>query len=171
MHSHLAARLSKSSSSSTSSHPPLSTVPPPTHSSDYSADLAQLAARILHLSPLPSKNALPIYVLNAAAFPDAKQVDYDTLLPYVLARLPDEEELIGGKGYEVIFFAGSEGGVPGGDSGIGHGSSHKRGRPGWGWFVQAYNVVCHPCLDVFSLSLCLSLFLTPIPRSEALGRL
>ena len=59
-------------------------------------------------------------------------VHYDTLLPYVLARLPDEEELIGGQGYEVVFFAG------GGANGA---TAVRKGRPGWGWFLQAYHVL------------------------------
>ncbi|KAH0543646.1 hypothetical protein FGG08_002084 [Glutinoglossum americanum] len=100
--------------------------------SDYSTTLADLSAHILYRSPLPSQSNLPIFVLNAAAFPDAKEVDYDVLLPYVLSRLPGEEELIGGKGYEVLFLSG------GGDDGT---TTTKKGRPGWGWFVQAYHVL------------------------------
>ena len=124
MHSQLAQRLRRSS---------LSTVPPPQASSEYSKPLADLAAQILYKSPLPSREGLPIYILNAAAFPDAKETDYDGLLPYVLARLPSEDELIGGKGYEVVFFAGGGGDGP---------TTARKGRPGLGWFVQAYNVVC-----------------------------
>ncbi|KAI9840172.1 MAG: hypothetical protein M1838_004190 [Thelocarpon superellum] len=123
MHSQIAQRLRKSS---------LSTVPPPQTSRDYSANLAQLAHRILYRSPLPSRDDLPVFILNASAFPDGKDVDYDALLPYVLSRLPAEEELIEGKGYEVVFFAGA-----GGDGG----SSSRKGRPGWVWIVQAYNVL------------------------------
>ncbi|KAI4145858.1 MAG: hypothetical protein LQ340_006139 [Diploschistes diacapsis] len=110
----------------------LSAVTPSPTSSDYSADLAQIACRILYKSPLPSPNDLPIYILNSAAFPDTKVVSYDKLLPYVLARFPDEEHLIGGKGYEVVFFAGGE------DQG---GHESKRGRPSFGWIMQAYNVL------------------------------
>ncbi|KAI9780874.1 MAG: hypothetical protein M1839_006501 [Geoglossum umbratile] len=123
MHSHLAQRLRRNS---------LSSVPPQRSSPDYSTALADLSARILYRSPLPSQSNLPVFVLNAAAFPDAKEADYDALLPYVLSRLPGEEELIGGKGYEVLFLAG------GGDDGP---TTAKKGRPGWGWFVQAYHVL------------------------------
>ena len=111
---------------------PLSTVPPASTSPDYSHELADLAAYILYRSPLPSQNDLPIYILNAAAFPDAKQTDYDILLPYVLARLPGEDELIGGLSYEVIFFAGA------GGQGA---TSSKKGLPGWGWLLQAYHLL------------------------------
>lgn len=110
----------------------LSTVPPPQTSEDYSSDLADIAAHILYRSPLPSENDLPIFILNAAALPDAKDNTYDSLLPYVLARLPDEEELIGGKGYELICFASGE------DGGA---TNTKRERPGWGFLLQAYHVL------------------------------
>lgn len=110
----------------------LSTHPPPAFSSTYSPHLAALAAHILYRSPLPSPASdLPIYILNGAAFPDTSAVDYDLLLPYVLARLPEEEELLEGRGYEVVWFAGGKSGVTRG----------RRGRPGWGWFLQAYGVV------------------------------
>ena len=111
---------------------PIKAVPPPRDSSDYSIPLANLAARILYRSPLPSPNDLPVYVLNSYAFPDARVRDYDALLPYVLARLPDDEELIGGQRYEVVFFAGGGGAnevVP------------KKSRPGWGWCFQAYHTL------------------------------
>lgn len=110
----------------------LSTVPPPQHSSDYSPEHASIAASILYRSPLPSESGLPIYILNAAAFPDAFEVDYDTLLAYVLARLPGEEELIAGEDYEIIFFAG---GQP--DSA----TSEKKTGPGIGWYLQTYHVL------------------------------
>lgn len=110
----------------------MSTVPPSTDSPEFSPDLAHIAARILYQSPLPSKENLPVYILNAAALPDTKEVDFNKLLPYVLARLPDGERLIGGKGYEIVFFAG-------GDE---HSASDtKKGRPSWGWTVQAYQVL------------------------------
>ena len=111
---------------------PLSSAAPPITSPDYSQELADLAARILYRSPLPSHNDLPIYILNAAALPDAKQTNYDVLLPYVLERLPGEEELIGGLKYEVIFFAGA------GEQGA---VKVKKGLPGWGWLSQAYNLL------------------------------
>ncbi|KAI9688464.1 MAG: hypothetical protein M1822_001413 [Bathelium mastoideum] len=109
----------------------ISAVPPPQSSSDYSQDLARSARRILYRSPLPSQAGFTIFILNAAAFPDTHDVDYDALLPYVLARLPGEDELISGTEYEVVFFAGG-----------GEGSAtRKSGRPSWAWFIQAYNVL------------------------------
>ncbi len=126
MRSQLAALRSRNPPSS------LTTVPPPSSSTEYSTRLADLATRILYRSPLPSKNDLPVFILNAAALPDAKNTDYDALLPYVLARLPDEEELIGGHGYELVFFAG---GSSAGATGA------KKGRPGVGWFFQAYHIL------------------------------
>jgi hypothetical protein len=122
MRKNLASRLRSSS---------LTAVPPPESSRDYSRELAEAADSILYRSPLPSPAGLPIYILNAAALPDTHETDYDSLLPYVLARLPGEEELIEGQEYEVVFFAGGDAGE----------TSSKRGRPGWGWFVQAYNVL------------------------------
>lgn len=110
----------------------ISTVPPPRSSSDYSSEHAAIAASILYRSPLPSQSGLPIYILNAAAFPDAYEVDYDTLLAYVLARLPGEEELIAGEDYEIVFFAG---GQP--DSA----TSEKKTGPGLGWYLQTYHVL------------------------------
>ena len=110
----------------------LSGVLPSPTSSEYSADLSEIARRVLYKSPLPSPNDLPLYILNSAAFPDTKEVSYDKLLPYVLARLPDDEHLIGGKGYEVVFFAGGE------DQGN---HESKKGRPSFGWTMQAYNVL------------------------------
>ncbi|KAE9983412.1 hypothetical protein BLS_004381 [Venturia inaequalis] len=68
--------------------------------------MSKAATSILYRSPLNSKANHPIYILNAAALPDTNEVDYDTLLPYVLARLPGEEELVHGAEYEVILFAG-----------------------------------------------------------------
>ena len=111
----------------------LSAIPPSPTSTDYSTSLANLAAQILYRSPLPSSQSdLPVFVLNAAAFPDAKETDYDALLPYVLARLPDEDELITGQGYEIVFFAGTKGNAA---------TVSKKGRPGWGWFLQAYHLL------------------------------
>ena len=109
----------------------ISAVPPPQSSSDYSQDLASIARRILYRSPLPSKAGHTIYILNAAAFPDTREVDYDAVLPYVLARLPEEDELLGGTEYEVVFFAGGGEGA----------AAKKSGRPSWAWFIQAYNVL------------------------------
>jgi len=110
----------------------ISAVAPSPTSPDYNASMATAAASIIYLSPLPSPNGHPIYILNSAALPDTGDVDYDTLLPYVLARLPGEEELIGGAEYEVVFFAGGNAdSVTGG----------KKGHPGVGWFIQAYHVL------------------------------
>ena len=111
---------------------PLNSVPPASTSDDYSITLANLAARIIYRSPLPSQNDLPVFILNGAALPDAKTTDYNTLLPYVLSRLPDDEELIGGLGYEVVFFAGAGGNAA---------TQTKKGRPSWQWFMQAYHVL------------------------------
>ncbi|MCJ1379403.1 hypothetical protein MMC17_002504 [Xylographa soralifera] len=124
MRSQLAARRLRSTS--------LSTGTPPPSSLDYSNTLADIAAPILYRSPLPSQADLPVYILNATAFPDASRVKYDALLPYVLARLPNDEDLIGGKGYELIFFAGEE------DRST---SIPKKARPGWAWILRAYNVL------------------------------
>jgi Rho GTPase-activating protein 1 len=109
----------------------LSAVPPPRQSSDYSTDMAQAAISILYRSPIPSKEGRPVYILNAAAMPDTHETDFDSLLPYVLARLPEEDELLKGEEYEVIFFAGD------GDNS----ATSKKHRPGWGWFLQAYHVL------------------------------
>ncbi|KAF2399050.1 Rho GTPase activation protein [Trichodelitschia bisporula] len=110
----------------------ISAVPPPAHSSDYSTDMAKAAESILYRSPLPSPSGHQVYILDSAALPDTSEVDYDSLLPYVLARLPDEDDLVGGTAYEIIFFAGgaAEGAT-----------STKKSRPGWGWFIQAYHVL------------------------------
>lgn len=110
----------------------LSAFPPPHSSTEYSTVLANIATHILYRSPLPSQNDLPIFILNAAAFPDAKATDYDALLPYVLARLPDEDELIGGQGYEIIFFAGDRGNGA---------TTAKKNMPRWGWLLQAYHLL------------------------------
>ncbi|KAK3082350.1 hypothetical protein LTS18_004262 [Coniosporium uncinatum] len=123
MRSHFKQRMRSSS---------MQAIPPPQTSSDYSLSLARAAASILYRTPLPSPGGLPVYVLNAAAFPDHHEINYDELLPYVLARLPEEDELLKGTEYEVVFFAG---GNP--DSA----TSTKKNRPGWGWFIQAYYVL------------------------------
>jgi Rho GTPase-activating protein 1 len=109
----------------------LSAVPPPRQSSDYSTDMARAATSILYRSPIPSKEGRPVFILNAAAMPDTHETDFDSLLPYVLARLPEEDDLLKGYEYEVIFFAGD------GDGG----ATSKKHRPGWGWFLQAYHVL------------------------------
>ena len=128
---------------------PLNTIPPTHTSKEYSPELSALATRILYRSPLPSPTDLPVFILNSAAFPDAKQDYYDELLPYVLARLPGEEELIGGQEYEIIFFAGGNSGSNYGsrrlnddeDEASDEGSSTKKKRPGFGWFMRAYKAL------------------------------
>lgn len=110
----------------------LSSVPPAKTSGDFDRGLANLAASIIYKSPLPSQAGLPTYIVNAAAFPDADEVDYNALLPYVLARLPEEDELISGTEYEIIFFAG---GQPDGAT------TEKKQGPGVGWYLQAYQVL------------------------------
>lgn len=129
MRSQVAKRLRSNST-------PLQSVAPAPSSTEYSVPLANLAARILYRSPLPSQNDLPVFILNSWAFPDARETDYDTLLPYVLARLPDDEALIGGQEYEVVFFAGGGAGISGNEVG-----QNKKSRPGWGWFLQAYHIL------------------------------
>ncbi|KAF2204736.1 hypothetical protein GQ43DRAFT_363949 [Delitschia confertaspora ATCC 74209] len=119
---HIVGRLRSSS---------LNTAPPPQTSSDYSASLARDAASILYRSPIPSKENRPVYILNAAALPDSRESDFDALLPYVLARLPEEDDLLKGSEYEVIFFAGDSDGS----------TTIKKNRPSWGWFLQAYHVL------------------------------
>ncbi|USW58264.1 Putative Rho GTPase activation protein [Septoria linicola] len=110
----------------------LSTVPPAEDSEDYLPELAAIAATILYRSPHPSKDGRPVYILNAAAFPDAFEVDYDTLLSYVLARLPGEDELLSGTEYEIVFFAG---GPPD------NATAEKKQGPATGWYLQAYHVL------------------------------
>ncbi|TKX18615.1 divergent CRAL/TRIO domain-containing protein [Elsinoe australis] len=122
-----AARMRSGSSTAN-----LQTVPPPESSEDYSNDYASIASSILYQSPLPSQSGLPVYILNAAAFPDSQEVDYDSLLPYVLARLPGEDDLIAGTEYEVVFFAG---GQPESVTG------EKKSGPGIAWFIQVYQVL------------------------------
>ncbi|ORY08950.1 divergent CRAL/TRIO domain-domain-containing protein [Clohesyomyces aquaticus] len=122
MRAHLASRLRSSS---------LSAVAPRPESNDYSTSLARAASSILYRSPLPSKDNRPVYILNAAALPDSREADFDALLPYVLARLPEEDDLVKGYEYEVVFFAGDSDGS----------TSVKKNRPGWGWFLQAYHVL------------------------------
>ncbi|KAF2108140.1 divergent CRAL/TRIO domain-containing protein [Lophiotrema nucula] len=124
MRAHLASRLRSSSVN-------LSSVPPKPESNDYSTDLARAASSILYRSPLPSRDHRPVYILNAAALPDSREADFDSLLPYVLARLPEEDDLVKGFEYEVVFFAGDSDGS----------TTIKKNRPGWGWFLQAYHVL------------------------------
>ena len=112
---------------------PLNSIAPAPDSKEYSHSLGNLAAKILYRSPLPSPNDLPVYILNSWGFPDAKTTDLNALLPYVFSQLPDDEELIGGQNYEIVFFAGGGGG---------HESTQiKKSRPGWGWFIQAYQLL------------------------------
>ncbi|KAI5785765.1 hypothetical protein FPQ18DRAFT_85515 [Pyronema domesticum] len=98
----------------------------------YDPVLAQMASKILYRSGRCPVSGGPLLVLCAAAFPDAGEVDYNALLPYVLSNLPGDEELMGEQdGYSVVFFAG--------------GSEKKEGqtvgRPTWKWTLQAYTLV------------------------------
>jgi Rho GTPase-activating protein 1 len=110
----------------------LTTVAPPPASADYSQDLAKAASSILYQSPIRSKTGHAIYILNAAALPDTHEVEYDALLPYVISRLPGEDDLISGTEYEVVFFAGS---------GASTATNSRKNRPGWGWLIQAYHLL------------------------------
>ncbi|KAL8763796.1 MAG: hypothetical protein Q9184_000498 [Pyrenodesmia sp. 2 TL-2023] len=102
--------------------------PPPPTSPHYSPDLASLAARILYPNPLPSATSnLPLYILSATAFPSARSTSYDDLLPYILARLPSNDDLLAGLEYEVIFFA--------------HPAEDKKKLPGWQWLVHTYGLL------------------------------
>ena len=110
----------------------LSTIPPKENDEDHIPELAACAASILYRTPEPSQEGRPVYILNAAAFPDSFDVDYDSLLSYVLDRLPKEDELLSGAEYEIIFFAG---GQPEGAT------TEKKNGPGIGWYVRAYEVL------------------------------
>jgi len=114
---------------------PVRSVPPPRTDEDYSPALAQIAARIAYRSPILSPSGLPVFILNAAAFPDAADADHDELLPYLLSRFPHEDELINGSGYEVIFFAGNT------TSLADTASNGRKRRPGWSWFISAYQIL------------------------------
>ncbi|EWC45876.1 hypothetical protein DRE_04883 [Drechslerella stenobrocha 248] len=74
-----------------SNPPEVSPAPQPEHAA-YDVKLAHMAARILYRSGIDSLGN-PLLVLSAAAFPDANEVDYNQLLPYVLAILPGENEI------------------------------------------------------------------------------
>lgn len=110
----------------------LAAVPPAQDSDEYIPELAACAASIVYKSPLPSPDGHPIFIINAAALPDTYEVDYDSLLPYVLARLPDEDDLIHGTEYEIIFFAGGQ---------PESATTEKKQGPGVGWYLQAYHVL------------------------------
>lgn len=110
----------------------MSAVPPAQDSDDYLPKLAACAASIVYKSPLPSPDGHPIFIVNAAALPDTYEVDYDSLLPYVLARLPGEDDLIHGTEYEIIFFAGGQ---------PESATTEKKQGPGIGWYLQAYHVL------------------------------
>ena len=110
----------------------LSTIAPASTSDEYLPELASAAASILYKSPLPLREGCAAYILNAAAFPDPFEMDYNALLPYVLARLPGEDELLAGAEYEVIFFAGGQ---------LDSITSTKKSSPGVSWYIQAYHVL------------------------------
>ncbi|KAL8848120.1 MAG: hypothetical protein Q9221_006840 [Calogaya cf. arnoldii] len=106
--------------------------PHPPSSPDYSPTLANLASRILYPNPLPSSTTHhPLYILNSAAFPDARDTPYDDLVPYVLARLPTEDDLLSGQQYEILFFARASA----------DNDKSKKKRPGWQWCVQTYQLL------------------------------
>lgn len=91
-----------------------------------------MASSILYLTPLAAPSGLSLYILNGAAFPpESSDIDYSALLPYVLARLPGEDDLLAGTEYEIIFFAG---GQP-------DNADTKRDGPSVGWYLQAYHVL------------------------------
>lgn len=102
----------------------------------WSPSLAELASKILYRTGQCPVSGGPLLILNAAAFPDPEQIDYNKLLPYVLANLPGENELEGTDGYGVVFFAG---GGSGGSGGIG--LTGGGGRPSWTWMLQAYHLL------------------------------
>ena len=114
----------------------VSAVAPKEGSEDHSTALAALATKILYRSPLKSPSDLPIFILNSAALPNAKETSFDALLPYVLSRLPNEDELIGGKGYEIVFFAGGDEGGGGASS-----SRAEKEKPSVAWMFKAYHVL------------------------------
>lgn len=120
---------------------------------EFDPVLAALAKKILFRAGVDPVSGGPLLVLCAASFPDAKAVDYNALLPYLLSILPSDEELgeesdVGG--YSVVFFAGGGGGPPtgggggNGSPGGGEGSAGtgKGNRPSWAWTLQAYHLVC-----------------------------
>ncbi|KAH8150678.1 uncharacterized protein LAJ45_05374 [Morchella importuna] len=110
----------------------------------YDAALAALAGRILYRSGYDHESGGPLLVLCAASFPDARQVDYNKLLPYVLGIIPSDEELgpeEHGGSYSVVFFSGG-GGMPGtGGTNNGGASVSQGNRPSWAWTLQAYNLL------------------------------
>ncbi|KAK6347635.1 hypothetical protein TWF718_005474 [Orbilia javanica] len=120
------------------SNPPEMAPAPLPEMATYDPKLAQLAARILYRSGIDSLGN-PLLVLSAAAFPDSREVDYNALLPYVLAILPGENEIDaldshgerGSGGYSVIFFSG----------GNGNKDRDAKSRPTWSWFMQAYSLL------------------------------
>lgn len=147
-------------STSSPSPPPAPSVTPPSPSallkvpsmSDpaYDPDLAALAEKILYRSGIDPESGGPLLILCAASFPDAKAVDYNKLLPYVLSVLPGDEELgpeEEGGGYSVVFFSGG-GAIPG-TAGAGGGGNGGY-RPSWSWTLQAYHLV-HCLLSSFDL--------------------
>ncbi|TGZ80305.1 hypothetical protein EX30DRAFT_56564 [Ascodesmis nigricans] len=100
----------------------------------WSPSLHTLASKILFRSGQCPISRGPLLILNAAAFPDATDIDYNLLLPYVLANLPSDAELEGAEGYSVVMFAG------GGSAAVGSGGS-VAGRPSWAWTLQAYHLL------------------------------
>ncbi|KAI5840818.1 hypothetical protein DFP73DRAFT_482301 [Morchella snyderi] len=132
------------SSTSTSSSSPMAMRAPDPDDPAYDAALAALAGRILYRSGYDHESGGPLLVLCAASFPDAKQVDYNKLLPYVLGIIPSDDELgpeEHGGSYSVVFFSGG-GGMPGtGGTNNGGASVSQGNRPSWAWTLQAYNLL------------------------------
>lgn len=130
---------SQSQTSLVSASPPTTPLigrAPPLHDPAYNHELAALAQRILFRSGTCPVSGGPLLLLCATAFPDANEVDYDALLPYVLANLPGDDELGGMEdggakgGYSVVFFAGAD-----------SGNRKERRQPTWHWTLKAYGLV------------------------------
>ncbi|KAL7268324.1 hypothetical protein RUND412_009056 [Rhizina undulata] len=124
-------------SPSTSSGPPL-LYPPTEDDPSYDPYLNSLASKILYRAGTDPHTGGPLLILCAASFPDARVVDYNKLLPYVLSVLPGEDEFKGKEdaGYSLIFFSG--GGKVTDSGGL---SATKGNRPSWGWTLQAYHLL------------------------------
>ncbi|KAI5784716.1 hypothetical protein EDC01DRAFT_207125 [Geopyxis carbonaria] len=155
---------SRSSSTGAASPPPPLARAPALSDPAYDDELATLAGRILFRSGRDPVSGGPLLILSAAAFPDASVVDYNKLLPYVLANLPGDDELGGMEdsgmrgGYSVVFFAGG--------AAAGAAKNEKGNRPNWAWTLQAYHLVG-------PISQCLSWFVRDMEEADGdsqLGR-
>jgi Rho GTPase-activating protein 1 len=136
--------VSDYSTTSTSSTSAMAMRAPEPDDPAYDPALAALAGSILYRSGYDHESGGPLLILCAASFPDAKQVDYNKLLPYVLSIIPSDDELgpeEQGGSYSVVFFSGG-GGMPGtGGTNNGGASVSQGNRPSWAWTLQAYNLV------------------------------